>query len=166
MHYRFYTGSSYTDRLLSKYQSKMGVDIPLSNIRQGNILDAFGHGLSAIGAAVSKDPLNLVREGVAGVISSMSSQVSSIGGLSSGAGISQAEFGYDQPVIRVYCTGHLTNDDPSSYASSIGCMFMKQDVISNHPGYIKCSNASVSISGTDGERQAVNELLNSGFYYE
>lgn len=38
--------------------------------------------------------------------------------------------------------------------------------ISGLRGYIKCRNASIEISGFTGDQEAVNNYLNSGFYYE
>lgn len=38
--------------------------------------------------------------------------------------------------------------------------------ISGLTGYIKCRNASIEISGFTGDQEAVNNYLNSGFYYE
>ena len=38
--------------------------------------------------------------------------------------------------------------------------------ISGLSGYIKCRNASIEISGFTGDQEAVNNYLNSGFYYE
>lgn len=38
--------------------------------------------------------------------------------------------------------------------------------ISDLSGYIKCRNASIEISGFTGDQEAVNNYLNSGFYYE
>lgn len=38
--------------------------------------------------------------------------------------------------------------------------------ISSLSGYIKCRNASIEISGFTGDQEAVNNYLNSGFYYE
>lgn len=38
--------------------------------------------------------------------------------------------------------------------------------ISDLSGYIKCRNASIEISGFSGDQEAVNNYLNSGFYYE
>ena len=166
LYYRVYIGVNPADHLIAKYQTKLGVDITLSNIRQGNALETIGHGLSAVGAVVSRNPLAAVTEGVAGAISSMRSQVSSVGNMSTGVGIARAEWGTSAPKILLYNTGHETNTDPTNYASSIGCMFMKQDTISNHPGYIKCSNANIAIAGTQSEKDAVNDLLNGGFYYE
>ena len=38
--------------------------------------------------------------------------------------------------------------------------------ISGLSGYVKCRNASIEISGFTGDQEAVNNYLNSGFYYE
>lgn len=166
LYYRIYIGVNPADHVIAKYQTKMGLDISLSNIRQGNALETIGHGLSAAGALISRNPLAAVSEGVAGVVSGMRSQVSSVGNMSTGVGIARAEWGRSAPKILLYNTGHETNADPSSYASSIGCMFMKQDTISNHSGYIKCANADIAIGSTLEEKDAVNELLNNGFFFE
>lgn len=38
--------------------------------------------------------------------------------------------------------------------------------ISGLTGFVKCRNASIEISGFNGDQEAVNNYLNSGFYYE
>lgn len=38
--------------------------------------------------------------------------------------------------------------------------------ISELTGFVKCRNASIEISGFTGDQEAVNNYLNSGFYYE
>ena len=38
--------------------------------------------------------------------------------------------------------------------------------ISGLTGFVKCRNASIEISGFTGDQEAVNNYLNSGFYYE
>ena len=38
--------------------------------------------------------------------------------------------------------------------------------ISTCSGYLRCRNASIEISGFTGDQEAVNNYLNSGFYYE
>ena len=68
--------------------------------------------------------------------------------------------------IQLTVIGFETQTDPSNYAAAIGAPFMKSDTISNHSGYIKCSNAAVSIAGTQADKDAVNSMLNSGIFYE
>lgn len=164
--YRVYTGVTPHDALIAKYQTRMGVDVPLSNIRQGNALETMGHVISAVGGAVAMDPFHAISEGVAGVISSMQTQVSSIGGLSAGVGMALAEFGTNDPKIRLYCNGHRFGEEPNAHKDSVGCMLMRQATIAGRGGYVKCNNASVDIAGTQADKDAVNSMLNSGIFYE
>lgn len=55
---------------------------------------------------------------------------------------------------------------PSDYGPTHGYMLMETKTISSLSGYIKCNNASISISGMAAERDAINSFLNNGFYYE
>ena len=38
--------------------------------------------------------------------------------------------------------------------------------ISSLPGYIKCENADISITGTDSECEKIKSFMNGGFFYE
>lgn len=53
-----------------------------------------------------------------------------------------------------------------AYQSEQGMPYFEVATISSLSGYIKCSNASVDLSGFPEEKDAVNGYLNSGFYYE
>lgn len=63
-------------------------------------------------------------------------------------------------------TGFETQTTPTAYENVIGAPLMENDTISNHAGYIKCMNASVSIPGTQADKDAVNAMLNNGFFFE
>ena len=166
LNYRVYTGLTPHDAMIAKYQTRMGVDVPLSNIRQGNALETMGHVMSAVGGAVAMDPFHAISEGVAGVISSMQTQVSTVGGLGVGVGMALAEFGTDDPKIRLYCNGHRFGEEPNAHKDSVGCMLMRQATVAGRGGYVKCNNASVDIAGTQADKDAVNSMLNSGIFYE
>lgn len=56
--------------------------------------------------------------------------------------------------------------DPSALLSTHGGPTMGIGQISGCSGYVKCSNAAVPIPGMESDKQAVNDLLNNGFYYE
>lgn len=65
-----------------------------------------------------------------------------------------------------YCTIYqkMANDFPQS---EMGRPCYKSDRIGNLDGYVKCLNASISISGGyESERQMVNQYLNGGVYIE
>lgn len=68
--------------------------------------------------------------------------------------------------IYLMQTGFETQTTPTAYENVIGAPLMESDTISNHAGYIKCMNASVSIPGTQADKDAVNAMLNNGFFFE
>ena len=56
--------------------------------------------------------------------------------------------------------------DATNYKNKLGRPVGKTQAISNHSGYVQCESASVDIAGDNGERDIINNYLNSGFYYE
>lgn len=56
--------------------------------------------------------------------------------------------------------------DPANINSVQGRPLFEKKTINTLSGYVQCAGASVNISGTDGDKQEVNQYLNSGFYYE
>lgn len=56
--------------------------------------------------------------------------------------------------------------DPTSVTTESGRPCMATHQISTCSGFVKCVNADVEISGMGSEKEAVNEYLNGGFYYE
>lgn len=69
-------------------------------------------------------------------------------------------------VIKLAIYTHNTVVEPLSIASTQGIPTQRQDLISNHSGYIQCRNASIDGNMMDSERQTLNNFLNGGFYYE
>lgn len=69
--------------------------------------------------------------------------------------------------LDIICTtiSKLTTD-PADLSNAQGRMSMGRALLSSCSGYVKCSDASVPIAGMESDKQAVNDLLNSGFYYE
>lgn len=59
-------------------------------------------------------------------------------------------------------TQKASADIPQTVAGRPCC---KNLTLGNLTGYIKCGNASIDIAGTKTEKDAVNNLLNSGFYF-
>lgn len=53
-----------------------------------------------------------------------------------------------------------------SYQSEQGMPYFEVATISSLSGFVKCAAASVSIPGTQSEKDALNSYLNGGFYYE
>lgn len=68
------------------------------------------------------------------------------------------------PDIIITCMQKSSTDFPTGV---YGRPCAKNLKINTMSGYVKCQNASISnIAGTDEEKKLVNNLLNSGFYYE
>ena len=62
--------------------------------------------------------------------------------------------------------GAISAAELEVYRSDNGMPYFNRATISSLSGYIKCSNASVSIPGDGEEQNVVNSYLNNGFYYE
>lgn len=56
--------------------------------------------------------------------------------------------------------------DDANYIAKHGRPVGKTEAISSHSGYVQCDNASVDLQGFEGERDTINNYLNTGFYYE
>ena len=58
-----------------------------------------------------------------------------------------------------------TYHDVESVKAEQGLPCYETKTISSLSGFVKCSNASVSIPGLDEEKDVLNEYINGGFYY-
>ena len=56
--------------------------------------------------------------------------------------------------------------DDANYIARQGRPVGKTEAISSHSGYVQCDGASVDLQGFEGERDTINNYLNTGFYYE
>lgn len=69
----------------------------------------------------------------------------------------------EHPQLILYQRAYGSGDIPNTVYGRPLC---KNRVISTLSGFIKCQGASVPLAAPDTETQAVNNYLNSGFYYE
>lgn len=83
-----------------------------------------------------------------------------IGGVGGGAGA-----GLDLD-ITCYTVAHDTVVNPSDMLQTMGIPTMKPLQLSNCSGYCQCVNAHVDAPATAGELNAIDAMLNSGFYIE
>lgn len=62
----------------------------------------------------------------------------------------------------------IDTENPSStnYIAKFGRPVGHVGTISSYSGYVQCENASVDMDGLEDERSVLNNLLNTGFYYE
>lgn len=61
---------------------------------------------------------------------------------------------------------HDTNVAPSAVRANMGEPLYQPRTLSTLTGYCQCVSASVLMNGNDEEKNAVNEMLNSGFFIE
>lgn len=54
----------------------------------------------------------------------------------------------------------------TAFQAEQGMPYFEVATVSGLSGYVKCREASVEIPGSDGDKQEVNDYMNSGFYYE
>ena len=154
--------------VISTYTFNIGVSIPIGHV-SANAAGAAGGVASAAGAAgvvksvMSSSPVAAGIIGVASAVNSISQAVAPTMSVHGGKG-GRALF-YAEREIRCIVIARDTTD-PDELKATQGSIFMKETQISLLSGYVKCSNADVPMAGMESDKQAVNDLLNSGFYYE
>lgn len=163
---------------LATYAGQIGYDIPVSTY-QSNATGALSAGISGgiattsalAGALMASTPQGAFAGAVGAGISAITTianvsqnwmqKSATMRGNFNGAGLEL--FGVNVSLIIEY---HNTIAEPSIYSGTIGKPYCKVDTIGNHSGFIQCVNASVGSDCLDGEAEAINQLLNSGFYFE
>lgn len=91
------------------------------------------------------------------------SDYSMIGGYG-GAALGYAAGELNNIEVTVY--GHEYSCTQESMATTYGRPLFNSVSLSTLTGFVKCSNASVDIADMEGDKDAVNNLLNSGIYIE
>lgn len=155
--------------VVSSYTYNVAVNCPVGKV--GADVKGTATGLlstvgSIIGAASASTGAGALAGGLAASASGINTLATALGPTvsvkGSQGGRALAERGTD-PIIILICR---TTTDPADLLTHHGGLVMEKKTIGNYSGYIKCSNASLSIDGMGGEKEAVNNYLNSGFYYE
>lgn len=142
--------------VIGHYQCQMAVPVNIAGANV-NIGGALIGGLSTVSSAMTGNALG-VSSGVLNTMQSiLSPEVTSIGSIGSVGGILN---NLDASVICYTRMSTEPNGTGEGYADG------KSRKISTCSGYLRCRNASIEISGFTGDQEAVNNYLNSGFYYE
>ena len=161
-------------KFISSATTNLGVNCPIGKVQQnsgsivGGAVSLIGAAATGIGAAtkglqtVTKASMAIgaSAQAINGIASALSPTPSLIGGT---GGRANAKSNTD-----VVCTIiERVTQDPDELRTTHGWPWMKPGTISSTGGgYVQCSNASVPIAGMEEERDAVNDFLNNGFYYE
>lgn len=166
-----YSTGTPVSYLMQEYRTTIGVEIPIQGGNRDMLSFASdivaGVGSVALMIASGGSMAGAVAAGAASgthaIMDVAQQNIATVGSFNAhGTQIATAE----NTNIQLTVVGFETQTDPSNYAAAIGAPFMQNDVISNHSGYIKCNNASVVIPGTQADKDAVNAMLNNGFFFE
>jgi len=151
--WRVFTGG--VQDLLASYKGKIGVDVPIgqSNGEFGSLATSAA---MTVGGAFAGDAAAAIG-GIQGIVGSYNPGASVIGNY--GGRESVAYQGVAICSIRTYRSGELLTNIH-------GRPCCKNIQLGLAPGFIKCAGASISLAAPDTETEAVDNYLNSGFYYE
>lgn len=154
--------------LVATYMYNVAVTCPVGKVSQ-NLTGTAGSLLTTVGAAVatafSGGTAALIAGGIttgASAINTLANAVTPLTSYRGSKGGRSAAYN-SQPRIAILAR---ETSDPAWFISTHGRPLMQQKQISSLSGFIKCSGASVPISGHPREKQEVDDYLNSGFYYE
>lgn len=133
----------------------------------------MGAGLTSIAGIAAGIAAGAAGKGVAAALGAAgsgmalgASQLLGAGEQSGGGGLSGgASQGLFKNIKLVAITKQLT-DSQANLDSIIGKPVMKKAAISTYSGFVQCDGAEVAGNMLDQERDAINNFLNGGIYYE
>ena len=166
-----YVAGVATEYYVQEYRTTAGVDVPIQGANRdmlsfssdlisgvGSVALLLASGGSAAGAVAAG-----AASGTRAIMDVAQQNIMTAGSFNAhGTQICTAE----PNNVYLMQTGFETQTTPTAYENVIGAPLMENDLISNHSGYVKCINASVSLPGTQADKDAVNAMLNNGFFFE
>lgn len=137
-------------------------DIRVSNLSgEGSYLVSLGGSVVSLAAGIAAENPMLIAGGALSLINAATKQAESPSTMGNNGARSDCAETY-----KIRCN-HLTLDTVNTTAyPELGYPVMKYDTVSNYTGYIKMYNAAVQLPGFTGDAEAVNNIMNGGFYYE
>lgn len=144
--------------LIGTYAGQCGVDVQVGGLGGGTgQLTSIGQMFSGVGL----NPLNFasgIAKGYSGVLTSTLTPSQTVCGNAGNKSI-----WISQPFVRCAVSYLGSTDKPTT---SEGFPLRKNVTIGSLTGFVKCANASITLPSLGNDRNAVNAMLNSGFYYE
>lgn len=154
---------------VASYTFNVGVSCPVGKV--GNDVTGFmGSGLTTsamVAGALSLPSKFSTAAGIAtgaSAINTLSSALGTTASIRGGKGGRAMWLNNDDEYI-VETFAHMTQS-LTSVGTESGRPCMATYQISTCSGFVKCVNANVEIAGMGGEKEEVNNYLNTGFYYE
>ena len=143
---------------IGSYSGQVGVSVPVGQINGISEGLAMGSVMeSAVGGAISAAESFLTGGGVSGILNTIK-PTSSIIGNPGNMGQMAANPRLISSIINYGC-----GEFPNTVYGRPLCSIRQ---ISTLSGFIKCQGASIALDAPDTEIEAVNNYLNTGFYYE
>lgn len=159
---------------LAEFKDPFCIPVQISQVNSNlfnsamDVLSSAGQGMQAAGIAAEGGAGAIASALAGGVIRTGASVINAVRGETcagiTGNGTNGNRAGLVQmPYYILYETAY----DSAEFATSVnGRPLCKNIKISTLSGYVQCAGASVNIPGFAGDKEAVNNALNGGFYYE
>ena len=155
-------------KIVSNVTYNVAVNCPVGKVG-ANATGTIGGVLSTIGSvasAVSTSGASAVASGVGVAASAINTAAAAVAPTASVHGGRGGRAIIESGLDLICSTIAKYTTDPNSLQPWMGRPAMGRSYINTCSGYVKCSNAEVPIAGMESDKQAVNDLLNGGFYYE
>ena len=156
------------DCVVAVYTYGIAVNCPVGKVGAdasgalGGILSTAGSIASAVatkGVAQMAAGIGATASGINTLASAVAPTVSVKGG-QGGRAISKNGLDIIITVIE------KVTSDPDELLETQGRAWMRESTMASFSGYVKCSGADVPMTGMASDKEAVNNLLNNGFYLE
>ena len=144
-----------TAKVIFQHSFDFGVDLQIGQ-NSSNVAQVIGDVASMAGNAYAGNFVAAAASGVDAVANVIQPTPSYKGQPSTRVAYDTLEFG----IIR------YTADSAEFMTEYSGRPLYQKKRIADIPGYIQCSGAEIDLPGSSIDRDAVNALLNGGFYYE
>ena len=142
--------------IFASYQFQLSVPVQIG-YASTNIAQLTTSAVSLVGAGLQGNIAQGISSGIEAGRSITAPEVSMLGTIGNISNILNNQ-------ILEFNSYACTSIDPDG--ASEGYADGNTRKISTCSGYLRCRNASIEISGFTGDQEAVNNYLNSGFYYE
>ena len=142
-------------------EAQVGVPIKLSQMATDylSVASTVTQGVaSTVGSVMKGDIAGAIVNATSGIDSAIRSQVPTMSTMGNNGGLSALT----QAPVAVFTYYSLVDEDPDR----LGRPLCQIRTINTLPGYILCENAAVDTGGTSEENSKIQNMMNSGFYYE
>lgn len=161
------------DYRISTYSGNCATKVPVTGQSYDGIGTATGLLTSVGGLVVAAGatmagaaPLAIKAAGVAAGGAAMAFKSTELHSMINGAASGSTGAALGNDIIATIISNEPAETDLDSWQAEQGMPYFKTGTVSSFSGYLKFADASVSIPGSDEDKQAVNNYLNTGFYYE